>query len=62
MPDRPLLSIRELAAHLGVPETTVRYWHRKGVGPPAIKIGKHLRFRPVDVDRWLAEKGNGEAA
>jgi len=61
----PLFGIRELAAHLGIPVTTVRYWQRKGLGPPALRLGKYLKWRPADVDAWLetkkATKG-GEAA
>lgn len=50
----PLLwSVEDLAAQLGVPKSTVYMWRRKGVGPPAIKVGKYLRFRPHDVAEWL---------
>jgi excisionase family DNA binding protein len=61
--DSPLAwSVDELATRLGVPKSTVYYWRRKGVGPPAVRVGKYLRFRPADVEQWLdslAEGSNG---
>jgi predicted DNA-binding transcriptional regulator AlpA len=40
----PLLSIRDLAAYLGVPEATLRDWRVDGKGPSAIRIGGQVRF------------------
>jgi excisionase family DNA binding protein len=54
LPD--LLSISELADYLGVPVSTIHYWRGKEQGPPALKVGRRLRFRTVDVARWLSEK------
>jgi excisionase family DNA binding protein len=48
-----LLSIAEVAETLGVPEASLRYWRHLGTGPPSIKIGRHVRYRPADVDKWL---------
>ena len=51
-----LLSLRELAAYLGVPPSSVYYWRQHGGGPPGFLIGRQLRFRVADVDRWLQEQ------
>jgi excisionase family DNA binding protein len=51
-----LLSPSEVAAYLGIPVSTVHYWRGKGQGPPALKVGKRLRFRATDVVRWLEER------
>jgi excisionase family DNA binding protein len=51
-----LLSVVELAEYLDRPVSTIRYWRGKGEGPPALKIGKELRFRASDVVRWLEER------
>lgn len=50
-----LLSVRELAAYLGVRPTTIYQWRSTGASlPPAVKISPHLvRYRRCDVDAWL---------
>ena len=51
-----LLSAPELAAYLGVPVSTIHYWRGKKQGPPALKVGKVLRFRVSDVLHWLEQR------
>lgn len=47
-----LLSSREVAAILAIPERTVRdKWREWGL--TAYKIGKHLRWRERDVYAWI---------
>lgn len=50
---RSLLTIQEVADLLAVPAKTVRDWRLRGIGPPGIKLGRHVRFRPLDVETWL---------
>ncbi len=54
---RPLCTPRELAAFLGVPVKTLYEWRYRGDGPPAIRVGKHLRYRWDDVEAWLDSRG-----
>jgi excisionase family DNA binding protein len=49
-----LWSVRELAEFLDVPVTTVYQWRSKRYGPVGLRIGKHVRYRPADVERWLS--------
>jgi hypothetical protein len=51
-----LLTAVELAAYLSIPVATVRQWRYMGVGPKAFKVGRHLRYDPAEVTRWLAEE------
>lgn len=51
-----LISPAELAAALGVPLATIYTWRSRGYGPPAVKVGKHLRWRREDVEAWLEER------
>lgn len=46
----------DLSRVLSVPVSTLYLWRARKEGPPAIKVGKHLRWRPADVDRWLDEQ------
>jgi excisionase family DNA binding protein len=48
-----LWSIAEVAHHLGVSKDTIYGWRKSGYGPPACKVGKHLRWRPADVTDWI---------
>jgi len=48
-----LLSPDELASFLGVPKATVYKWNHTGDGPIPRRVGRHVRYRPADVDRWL---------
>jgi excisionase family DNA binding protein len=52
-----LLTVADLAALLNIQKRSVyvaRYTH--GNLPPAIKVGGFLRFRPSDVEAWLANQ------
>lgn len=60
-----LLTVRELADLLQVPPKTIYTWRYKRTGPPAVAVGKYLRFRPEDVAAWLearAEPPRAEAS
>jgi excisionase family DNA binding protein len=48
-----LLSVQELAQYLGVPAATVYQWRYRGEGPPGFRVGKHLRYRWSDIERWV---------
>lgn len=57
-----LYSPDELAARFGVPIKTVYAWNHKGTGPRFLKIGRHVRYRPEDVEAWLDRHQVGGAA
>jgi excisionase family DNA binding protein len=48
-----LLTVRELADLLQVPPKTIYTWRYKGIGPPAIPVGRYLRIGAEDVVAWL---------
>src|SRR4051794_29212780 len=55
----PLLSAQEVAAYLGVPVATLYVWRTRGGGPPAFKVGRHLRYRHDDLQDWLTQRAKG---
>jgi len=59
-PPEPLISPASLARYLGVPVRTVYGWHTRGIGPPSFRVGRHTRYRPPDVEAWLAERADSE--
>jgi len=48
-----MLSTREAAALLGVPEATLRYWRYTNQGPRSFRVGRPVRYRRADVLAWL---------
>lgn len=50
---RPLAKPQEIAEFCGVPLSTVYQWSSRGGGPKLIKVGRHLRARWDDVEKWL---------
>ena len=55
---RKLLEIEEVATIVGLPIPTLYQQRHKrvGIGALAIKVGRHLRWRPEDIERWLDQR------
>ena len=51
-----LWSIDEVSRYLAVSKDTIYRWRKSDYGPPAIKVGKHLRWRRERVVAWTEEK------
>lgn len=46
----------ELAEYLDVPVTTLYAWRYQGIGPAGYRVGRHVRYDPADVIKWLKEQ------
>jgi excisionase family DNA binding protein len=55
-----LLTAQEVADLLGVPIRSLYDWGPKR-RPPAARVGKHLRFRAADVERWVDDRMAGRS-
>ncbi|MDQ6687289.1 MAG: helix-turn-helix domain-containing protein [Actinomycetota bacterium] len=53
-----LLTIKEVAAVVRVPEATLRYWRHLGTGPHSFRIGRSVRYWRTEVLHWLEDKSN----
>ncbi len=51
-----ILTVRELAAYLRIPISTIYKLAQEG-SLPGQKVGRHWRFRKVVIDRWLGDRG-----
>jgi len=51
--DQVLLTPQQLADRFQLPIQTLYNWRHRGVGPKGIRVGKHTRYRPSDVEAWL---------
>ncbi|WP_259362932.1 MULTISPECIES: helix-turn-helix domain-containing protein [Paenarthrobacter] len=56
------LTPQQLANRLNIPLNTVYAWRVARKGPPAMKIGKHIRYRLPDVQAWEQSRVDREAA
>ncbi len=57
-----LWSLEEAAAYLGKSPSALHTMRWRRVGPPSFKVGRHVRFRPEDVTRWVEERALRAAA
>jgi hypothetical protein len=57
-----LWSVDDVSRFLGVPISTLHQWRYLGRGPGAFRVGKHLRYDPEVVRRWLVDDCAGEPA
>ena len=58
----PVIDVGELATYLGIPVSTIYDWRTHGLGPPAYRFGKHLKFAISDVRLWVEQQRDGASA
>jgi predicted DNA-binding transcriptional regulator AlpA len=51
-----LLSPAEVEEMYNIPTTTLEKWRSLKMGPPYHKLGKHIRYKPKDVEQWIESK------
>jgi excisionase family DNA binding protein len=61
LPDR-YLTPEDIAALFAVSVQTVYTWRKKHTGPPAFRVGKHLRYDPAKVHDWANQRTDTDAA
>jgi len=59
---RRLMRPDELAAFLGIPLATIYRWRSRGDGPRGIRVGRHVRYRVEEVERWLDEQQSAHSS
>jgi excisionase family DNA binding protein len=48
-----LWTVDDVSRFLGVPVETLYRWRKVRYGPPAARVGRHLRYDPDDVRAWV---------
>ena len=48
-----LLTLRETAKRLNVPEATLRWWRHRHEGPKGFRAGRRVFYRASDVENWI---------
>lgn len=54
------LTTEQVSEYLTVPVGTLYQWRSRGHGPRAAKVGRHLRWKQADVDRWVDDQATGD--
>lgn len=49
-----LLSVPSAAEVLGVAESTLRNWRADRKDPPAVRVGRLVKYRRGDLEEWVA--------
>jgi excisionase family DNA binding protein len=55
-----LLGPTEVAAYLDVPKATLYSWRYRHEGPRSVRVGRHLRYRWSDLNRWLDARSSDQ--
>jgi predicted DNA-binding transcriptional regulator AlpA len=59
---QPLLTTRAASALLCLDQRTLERFRVAGTGPRFVKMGKSIRYRPSDLDAWLATRTVGSTS
>ncbi|WP_417556518.1 helix-turn-helix transcriptional regulator [Microbacterium sp.] len=51
-----LLTKEQIADYFGVSPRTVEAWRFNTVGPPAVKVGKHLRWTAGTIRKYVFDQ------
>jgi len=55
-----LLDVPALAEYLDIPTATIYRWNHLGTGPTPYRVGRHVRYRPEEVERWLETRSGAQ--
>lgn len=50
-----LMDQKELAAYTGKPVSWFENARWRGEGPPYLKLGRNVRYKAEDVEKWISE-------
>jgi predicted DNA-binding transcriptional regulator AlpA len=56
------LTINQVEAEYGIPVGTLYQWRHRRTGPRCALIGRRIRYRRADVERWIEEQFEAEEA
>jgi predicted DNA-binding transcriptional regulator AlpA len=56
-----LLAPADVADILGVPINSLKMWRYRRTGPPWLKLGRHVRYRREELERWLDDQTEARA-
>ncbi|WP_046469911.1 helix-turn-helix domain-containing protein [Allosalinactinospora lopnorensis] len=60
-PQASLADPAEVAEYLKIPMKTLAMWRYRQIGPKWRRVGRHIRYRWSDIEKWLDQQ-SGDAA
>ncbi|WP_143264176.1 helix-turn-helix transcriptional regulator [Amycolatopsis kentuckyensis] len=54
MTETRYLTTPQLSKRWGIPEGTLIHWRKVGRGPKYYKLGRHVRYREADIQKFEA--------
>jgi predicted DNA-binding transcriptional regulator AlpA len=54
--DYVILTPKQVAERIHVPERTLERWRSTGDGPKFARLGRRVGYPMADLERWLAER------
>ena len=51
-----LIRTEDAAELLGLSPATLHHWRSRGEGPQFVKLGGAVRYRPEDLEKWIASR------
>lgn len=54
-PPQPAIGERDASRYIGMSVPWMRQGRMRGRGPAYIRIGRSIRYRIADLDRWLEQ-------
>lgn len=54
-PADEILTTAEVSALTKIPVGTLRYFRYAGTGPESSRLGRHVKYRRADIEKWLDE-------
>ncbi|WP_259274203.1 helix-turn-helix transcriptional regulator [Sulfitobacter mediterraneus] len=54
--DERLLTRGEVQDRFGIPKRFLEVLTMKGEGPPIVRLGRSVRYRPMDVAKWISRQ------
>lgn len=55
-PNNELIDETAVARRLACEGKTLQAWRCRGGGPAFIKVGRLVRYRPVDIEAWIESR------
>ena len=50
------LSPKQVETMFNLPVTSLEKWRSLKMGPPYMKCGKHIRYNPEEVEKWMEKQ------